>query len=272
MNKSEKLISILPRKGITIISGLRNNRIDSFVAIYELAQNDTVKVSFPKGHRFQIGQNVTLHLDNRSGVDEYDADLRVYRLSYKGTVTGCDSQFIIIAPDEYMVFYSNECVMKYVSDDFVYDDFNQSIPLPESPANTDDLNWNEREYENKLGVLITKLPSRPHSSLMAFISNKNDDIFLITFKSLFKSKALHFNNHCCFAIDHRAEFVFEKAYDWNYTIIEAKAYGISEDNPLFKEIQYHFVQKNPWEASFFLSPEIEMYHLKPQKILLPETM
>ena len=272
MTKSVQLLSVLPAKGITIISGFGDKRIDSFVAIYELSPDNSVKVSFPKGHSFHIGQFVTLHLDNRTGVDEYDVDLRVYRLSYRGTVTKNDSQFLFIIPDEFMVFYSNDCVIKYVSSNYSYDELNRSVPLPESLATLDDLDWNERESENKLGVLITRLPSRPHSSLMAFLSNKKDDIFLITFKSLFKSKALHYDNRCCFAIDHRAEFVFAKAYDWNYTIIEAEAYGISNDNPMFNEIQYHFVQKNPWETSFFMSPEIEMFHLKPLNILLPDTI
>jgi hypothetical protein len=54
-------------------------------------------------------------------------------------------------------------------------------------------------------------------------------------KVFFESKALHFDNYYCLAIDHRAEFVFDKAYDWNFTIIEAEAYAITEENPQFKE-------------------------------------
>ncbi len=270
MKQSAPLQSVIPRRGITIISRLAGESIDSFVAMYELSSDNSVKVIFPKGHRFQKGQQVTLHLDNRTGVDEYDADLRVYRISYKGTVTETDEYSLRVRPDEFMAFYSNDCVIDYKSPDFQYDEITRSVPLPESPATLKDLDWNEKEYGNKLGVLVTRLPSRPHSTLMAFLSNSRDDIFLITFKNLFKSKALHYDNRCCFAIDHRAEFVFEKAYDWNYTIIEADAYGISQENPLYKEIQYSFVQKNPWETSFFLSPEIEMIHLKPRHIILPD--
>ncbi len=272
MKKSSNLLTVLPRRGITIISGYRKNGIDSYVALYELNTDDSVSVTFPKGHSFSPGQPVTLHLDNRTGVSEYDVDLRVYRLSYKGTVFQGDDKVLTVHPDEYMVYYSNGCVLEYRAPGFTYDTLKREQELPESPITMDDLVWDEKEYGNKLGVLVTKLPSRPHSSLMAFLSNTQDDIFLITFRSKLKSRALHADNRCCFAIDHRAEFVFDKAYEWNYTVLEAEAYGISRDNPVFKEIQFHFVQKNPWESTFFLSPEIEMYHLRPQHILLPDTM
>ena len=148
-----------------------------------------------------------------------------------------------------MCFYSNYCVLEYASSDYKYEIIEGQKPLAESAVSAADLNWTKKEYENKLGVFITRLQSRPHSSLMAFLSNECDDIFLITFKSTFKSKAIHRNNQCCFAIDHRSDFVFERAYDWNYTIINAEAYTISKHNPVFSEIQDRFVEKNPWESS-----------------------
>lgn len=214
-----------------------------------------------------------MHLDNRTGVEVYDADLRVYRISYKGTVQSAGELTVSVSPDEYMMYYSNQCLSRFKAPDFEYDEnISSGKSLPASTVGLSDLDWNDREYENKLGVLITEMPSRPHTSLMAFLSNNNDDVFLITMKGTFKSRILHQNNKCCFAIDHRAEFVYEKSYDWNYTIIDADAYVIEESNPAYGEIKYQFVQKNPWEVSFFLSPEIEMFHLKPRRLLLPGCM
>ncbi len=269
---NKTLQSFLPRKGITIISGYTDADILVYVAAYELDKDNSIEIRFPKGHRFKDGQFVTLHLDNRTGVEEYDSDLRVYRTSYRGIVSNIKGNDIKVLPKEFMCYYSNDCVIKYVSPDFQYDFVNETNPIPESGIEHSELRWTGREYENKLGVLITRLKEYPHSSLMAFLSTECDDIFLITLKSLFKSSVIHRDNRCCFAIDHRSDFVFEKAYDWNYTIVEADAYTVSNSNPVFEEIQSRFVDKNPWEASFFLSPEVEMFHLKPNKILMPDTI
>lgn len=264
------LIAYLPGKGITIVSGYTSGKTHAYVAAYLLKDDDTLTITFPKGHSFLTGQKVTLHLDNRTGVDEYDADLRVYRTSYKGTVTKISPMEMKVRPDEFMLFYSDRCIEEYKSPGFQYDQIPEiQNALPKTSITMDKLNWNGEEHRNKLGVLISSMESRPHTSLMAFLSNENDDIFLITFKGTFKSKVLHSNNKCCFAIDHRAEYNFEKALDWNYTIIEAEALRVDESNPVFSEVKYHFVDKNPWEASFFLSPDIEMFHIKPEGILLP---
>lgn len=267
------LNTYLPERGITIISGFKNSNIHAFVAAYSLKENNSVKVVFPKGHSFVPGQKVTLHLDNRTGVDQYDADLRVYRTSYRGTVKANSGNEILVQPDEYMLFYSDQCVLDFKSEHYVEESFEVAPrALPKSDVTLGQLHWNEKENENKLGVLITSMNTRPHTSLMAFLSNEEDDVFLITFKGTFKSKVLHQNNSCCFAIDHRSEYNFEKALDWNYTVISADVYEVDEKNPAYSEIKYHFVEKNPWEATFFLSPEIEMFHVKPKALLLPECL
>ncbi|MGP1664439.1 MAG: hypothetical protein ACTS5I_00695, partial [Rhodanobacter sp.] len=49
-------------------------------------RNDGLQVFIPQGHALAIDSLVTVHLDNRSGVDAFDAELRVYRASYKGRV------------------------------------------------------------------------------------------------------------------------------------------------------------------------------------------
>ena len=266
------LQSYIPPTGIAIVSGYYESRILAYVALYRLMDDASLNISFPKGHRFGKGDLLTIHLDNRTGVDEFDADLRVSRSSYKGTVSYVDGNSIGVVPDEYKLYYSSNCLEEYRTPQFRYDEVRTGRTLPESGIQMEDLNWNKREFENKLGVLMTRLEKRPHTSLMAFLSNEEDDIFLISLKETFKSKLLHWDNRCCFAIDHRAEFIFEKAYDWNYTIIEGETFRISKENPVYDEIQYRFVMKNPWETSFFTHPDIEMYHIKPRRILVPDTI
>ena len=43
-----------------------------------------------------------LHLDNRTGVDELDAELRVYRASYKGRVVETDDNWVMVDPIEFV--------------------------------------------------------------------------------------------------------------------------------------------------------------------------
>ncbi len=50
----------------------------------EIQAGDELLLSFPKGHQLAVGEKITLHLDNRTGVDEYDASLSNLRVSYKG--------------------------------------------------------------------------------------------------------------------------------------------------------------------------------------------
>jgi hypothetical protein len=68
-------------------------------------------------------------------------------------------------------------------------------------------------------------------------------------------------------MDHRSVYSFEKAYDWNYTIIKGNIYEVKKESKLFAEIQNMFIEKNPWEMVFFSHPEIEMFHIQPVKVL-----
>ena len=49
-----------------------------------------------------MGSLVTLHLDNRTGVDELDTELRVYRASYKGRVVETDDNWVMVDPIEFV--------------------------------------------------------------------------------------------------------------------------------------------------------------------------
>ena len=75
------------------------------MALYRLSPDNTLSVEFPKEHGFSTLQDVTLHLDNRTGVSEYDADLRVFRVSYKGVVRSAAEKRIEIEPREFMLYY-----------------------------------------------------------------------------------------------------------------------------------------------------------------------
>jgi hypothetical protein len=105
---------------------------------------------------------------------------------------------------------------------------------------------------------------------MAFLSSKDDDIFVISHEGSFKSSLIHRDDRCMFAIDHRASYNFERRYEWNYTILKARAEIVEKDDPSFREIQSMFVEKNPWELPFFSDPKAELFHLEPLEIMCPE--
>ncbi|MGK2889046.1 MAG: hypothetical protein ACSLEN_07745 [Candidatus Malihini olakiniferum] len=43
--------------------------------------NNALRVFFPKGHTLAVDDFATLHLDNCTGVDQFDATISVYRAS-----------------------------------------------------------------------------------------------------------------------------------------------------------------------------------------------
>jgi len=260
----------IPPKGITIISGYTREGFLSYVAIYELLRDNNIQVKFPKSHPFRKGDKVTLHLDNRTGVDQYDEDLRVNRCSYRGLVYSHSGDHLKIRPEEYQMFHSTRVVDQYQSENYKAHKLGKEVPLQPASVTGAQMDWNPLERENKLGVLLTRMQDRPHSTLMAFLSNKQDDIFFITFPATFKSQLLHRDPRCHFAIDHRGEYNFERAVDWNFTIIEAEARLVNKKSTAFKEIQYSFIQKNPWESAFFSDPQVEMFHLAPQRLIIPQ--
>ena len=85
----------------------------------------------------------------------------------------------------------------------------------------------------------------------------------------FKAKLLRRDPHCFFAIDSRATFSFERALEWNYSIIEAQAAIVPAGSAQYTDIREAFIAKNPWEVAFFTLPDLEMYHLKSKGIVCP---
>lgn len=240
-----------------------------YICGVEVLSNDELMLSFPKGHQFNAGDKITIHLDNRTGVSDYDASLSVYRSSYKGLVTRVGIHKIQVTPIEYELWYGSKIVSQFALPEYQHpQDQRPEKTLPVTPLTSlpiPDL----REAENKIGVLITQAMSQPHTTVLAFLSSEDDDIFFITFPETFKSKLLKRDHQCHFAIDSRAVFTYTHAIEWNYSLISADAYQIPIDHPLFEPIREAFIQKNPWEVGFFSHPQIEMYHLKAQRVVCP---
>ena len=120
----------------------------------------------------------------------------------------------------------------------------------------------EKDHHNKVGVLTTLAQGQPHTTVLAFLSSLQDDVFLISMPGTFKSQVLKREPRCFFTIDERAKFTFEQSIEWNYTIMEMQAHQVPASCPLFEQVRRSFILKNPWEVGFFLSPALEMFHLQ----------
>lgn len=261
------LRDFLPSRTYTIVSAYTGGRIAAQVGGCAIRRDDSLRIHFPKPHSFTLGSMVTVHLDNRTGVESFDAELRVYRSSYKGIVRSSRADYLEVEPQHYQLFYGNSVVAERSEGGYRFpEDTRPEIELPESELSAID-EANEHEKDNKLGVWITRAIERPHSTVMAFLSTAEDDIFVISHRDSFKSSLIHRNRDCLFAMDHRATFLFEKAVDWNFTVFAAEASLISRGKPLFSAVQARFVQKNPWEELFFTDPKAELFHLKPSGIV-----
>lgn len=242
---------------------------DVYICGAQLRADNELELRFARGHRLTPGARVTLHLDNRTGVSEYDAQLRVYRLSYKGQVVRLDDNRVLVRPVEFQVFYGLSVVLEYQQPGYQFpQDARPERALPPTPM-TLLPNIDNRERDNKVGVLVTRAEQQPHTTVMAFLSTEADDIFFITFPSTFKSALLKRDNRCLFAIDNRATYAFEQAIEWNYSIISGRAFDVPKESPLFSIVQEAFIAKNPWEVGFFSNPDVEMFHLRAEHLICP---
>lgn len=231
-------------------------------------RNDQLRFFIPKGHALSLHSLVTLHLDNRTGVDALDADLRVYRASYKGIVIEIDENWVLIDPLECQLMHSFKLIEDIRAASYAYPQ-DLRPPRPLLHANIAQMAPPEpRDHENKVGILTTLTPEQPHTTVLAFLSSINDDIFLIIEPGTFKLSVLQRDPRCFFVIDERATFTFDEAVHWNYTIIESSAREIPKDTPLYEQVRNAFINKNPWEAGFFLLDGLTMLHLPRQAIVM----
>lgn len=261
------LKDFLPRDSYCVAAAYSGGRVVAQVASCRLEDGGRLRLSFPKPHGFSEGDRITVHLDDRTGAEILDASLRVYRGSYRGYVDRSSPEGLTARPAYCELYYGSRLVYResWAGYEHPADD-RPDLPIPPSPLGTEGF-ADEREAENKLGVLITRSELWPHTTVMAFLSNREDDIFLISHRGSFKSALLRRDRRCCFAIDHRATFVFERAVDWNFTILEAEASRVGREGSIFDEVQAEFVRKNPWEIAFFTDPAAELFHLRPLGIL-----
>lgn len=193
--------------------------IDVYICLAHLDDDNCIALLLREVHSLNEGDLVTVHLDNRTGVSEYDADLSVYRLSYNGKVSDIDGYKVKLLPLEFQVFYGISIVFEYRENDYKFPtDNRQKKPFSLSPLLCIP-KMDDDEHDNKVGVLISKAQDQPHTTVMAFLSSMDDDIFFITLPDSFKSQLLKRNSECYFVIDNRANFTFENYVKWNYTII-----------------------------------------------------
>jgi hypothetical protein len=260
----------IPRRTYAVVSGYRGDELVSVIAGAVVGDDDRLRLSFPKTNPFAVGQKVAVHLDDRTGVEEFTVDLKVHRCSYKGIVAAANAAEAETVPEEYELRFSHKNLIEFRAPGYEFPQDGR----PERALGVSALDAaaapNPDEQENKLGVWITRAADRPHTTVMAFLSSRNDDIFIISHSGTFKSRNVHRDARCLFAIDHRSAYHFQKAIEWNYTIIKGTASVILRGTPLFDAVQNLFVEKNPWELLFFTDPKVEMFHIRPEEVMCPE--
>lgn len=221
-----------------------------------------LRVFIPKGHQLALGSLVTLHLDNRTGVDALDAELRVYRCSYKGRVILSDEGWVHVEPVEFMLIHGTSVVEEWRESGYEFPvDLRPASALPPTPLQTL-APIEPKDHENKVGVLTTLAQGQPHTTVLAFLTSQDDDVFLISAPGSFKLQLLHRQPRCFFTIDERAKYTFEQAIDWNYSIFEMQAHSVPQGSAIYEQIRRAFIHKIPFEAGFFMIEGLEMLHLR----------
>lgn len=258
--------------GDQVLGILANYDVDSIsvhvCCVYPRWDN-RLRIFFPKGHDLTVGSLATVHLDNRTGVTEFDEELRVYRASYKGIVTEVDEDWVMLDPRECLMFHGNKITLDIRQPGYIYPE--DSRPEHElRPTSLQSIHSvSQNDHQNKVGVLITRAKEQPHTTVLAFLSSDEDDIFFITVPETFKAKLLKRDPRCYFVIDERATFTFDRSIEWNYTIIEGEAFQVPRGDKIFEEVRDEFIFKNPWEIAFFTRTDLEMFHIKRNRIVCP---
>jgi nitroimidazol reductase NimA-like FMN-containing flavoprotein (pyridoxamine 5'-phosphate oxidase superfamily) len=263
------LVTFLGKQVLGVLAAYLDNDVVIHICGVYPQWDNRLRLFFPHGHSLSVGDLATIHLDNRSGVDEFDSSIRVYRTSYKGRIISVEEDWVMLEPRECVLLHGFTAQLDIREPGYAF----PADPRPESPVPFTPLDTlpsvEDKDRPNKVGVLVTMAEEQPHTTVLAFLSTEEDDIFLITFPETFKSKQLKRNTHCFFVMDERASFTFERSIEWNYTIVEGEATIVAHDTPLFTEVQQAFVDKNPWEMPFFIRPDVEMYHIRKIQLLCP---
>lgn len=247
-------------------AGYKRGSITAAVVLVEL-RDGGLGLHFPKTNPFVPGDDVTIHLDDRTGSEIYSIELKVHRCSYKGRIKTSQGLTAELELVQYELFYGSRIFAAEKVKDYTHDPDTRSVKGLDLTRLENLVLSDDGEKSNKLGVLVTRGVSRPHTTVMAFLNTTQDDIFIITMPNTYKYQNLIRDPRSVFAMDHRGTFNFEKQVEWNYTLYETYARRVEKSSSLFSQVQRDFVEKNPWEAAFFQSPEVEMIHLDPLKII-----
>lgn len=244
-----------------ILASYQARGIVHHIGVVYPRSNNQLQVFIPKGHALALGSLVTLHLDNRTGVDELDAELRVYRTSYKGRIAAVDEEWVSIDPVEFILVHGFRVIEEYREPGYEYPaDVRPDVALPVTPLRT--LRPIEaKDHANKVGVLTTLAQGQPHTTVLAFLTTVDDDVFLISEPGTFKLQLLHRQPRCFFTIDERAKFTFEEAIEWNYSIFDMQAHQVPPELPIYEQVRSAFIEKIPFEAGFFSIQGLEVFHL-----------
>ncbi|MDD2692427.1 MAG: pyridoxamine 5'-phosphate oxidase family protein [Simplicispira sp.] len=245
-----------------IVASYQSTGVVHHIGVVYPKRNNQLQIFIPRGHALALGSLVTVHLDNRTGIDELDAELRVYRTSYKGRVLAAEDNWVLLEPLEYALIHGVKVVDGFTAPGYAFPaDSRPERALPLSPLHSIPP-VEPKDNDNKVGVLTTLAQGQPHTTVLAFLSTAQDDVFLISMPDSFKVQQLRRDPRCFFTIDERAKFTFEQSIEWNYTIMEMQAHQVPASCPLFEQVRRSFILKNPWEVGFFLSPALEMFHLQ----------
>ena len=255
----------LPRHTYGVVGTYLGDDLVAAVVAVSIEENDDLVLQFPKTHTFSTGDSVTVQLDNRMSVPRITEELPIHRVSYKGIVTATEPGFIEVRPLQFAIVYSDRLVAEYKDPGYVY----PAAPRPEvaleESAQRPGLAWRSDDAQTNLGVLFTRAPERPHSTVMAFLSAGAGDVFLVTRPQSFKARNIVRHPRVLFAVDYRASYDLSKPLDWSYRLLSMKVHKISP-GPLHTEVTQAFLTKNPWNSGFFAAPGSLLLHLVPERV------
>jgi len=257
------LRDFLPRHTYAVVGTYRDETLLVSVAGASIDSDDRLLLQFPQTHGFKTGDRVTVQLDSRTEVAQLNSELPVHRTSYKGLVAAETPGSLAIDPLQFQIFHSHRKVAEFSLPDFSFPtDVRQPGALPDSTLSRVP-DWSRDEAETPLGVLFTRAPVSPHSTVMAFLSSEEGDIFLVTDPASVKAQNLIRDRHAVFAIDFRETYDLDKPLDWSYRLRQVRAFQIPASRPLYDVVKSRFLEKSPWNADFFTLPGSLLLHLVP---------
>ena len=251
----------LPRHTYGVVGTYRDDQLVAAVSAVTIDEHDRLVLQFPSSHPFEEGDLVTVQLDSRMDVAHLTEELPVNRTSYRGRVLQAQPSVVEVSPDQFQIYYSDKLLEDFRRPGYQFPTDERPVtPLPESTF-VGTVHANVHEAQAGLGVLFTRSFDRPHSTVMAFLSTRHGDSFLITQPKSFKVYNLIRDRRGLFAIDFRDTYDLERPVDWAYRLQAVKASKVSPDRKLFAEVQTAFLKKSPWNANFFHAPGALMLHL-----------